>query len=89
MRFKKRYLLYEIEGAELDEKTLRLVVRKAIYSLLGEHGSSEANVKIIEFDAKTRKFLLYCALGSLEKTIASLAFVTSFENKPLALRLSR
>ncbi|MFH0713539.1 MAG: Rpp14/Pop5 family protein [Candidatus Micrarchaeota archaeon] len=89
MKQKKRYLLYAIEGQELDEKTARLLVRRSVYSFLGEHGASEANVKFMEFDATKQMFLLRCALPTLEKTIACLAFVISYNEKPIALRLQK
>ncbi len=89
MREKKRYLLCAIEGQQLDEKNARLAVRQAVYNFLGEKGASEANVKLLEFDHIGQKFLLRCALASLESTIASLAFCTIFNNKPLALRLQK
>lgn len=89
MKQKKRYLLYAIEGQELDEKTARLLVRKSVYSFLGEHGASEANVKFMEFDKEKQMFLLRCALPTLEKVIAGLAFVVSFQEKPIALRLQK
>lgn len=89
MREKKRYLLYAVEGQQLDEKSARLAVRNAVYGFLGEKGASEANVKLMEFDHNGQKFLLRCALGSLESTIAAVALQTFFNGKPIALRLQK
>ncbi len=87
MREKKRYLLYKIEGQELDEKSLRLLVRKAVYGFLGEHGASSANAKVLEFAGD--KFLIKCSLKSVEQVIASLALQVEYNNKPIALRLQK
>ncbi len=89
MRDKKRYLLYAIEGQELDEKAARLAVRNAVYSFLGEKGASEANAKFMEFNAGKQLFLLRCSLASLESTIASIALQTAFNARPIALRLEK
>ena len=89
MRDKTRYLLYVLEGQRLDEKSVRLAVRRAVYSFLGEKGASEANVKLMEFDHNGQKFLVRCTLAAVESTIAALAFCTSFNTSPLALRLQK
>src|SRR3989338_2734585 len=89
MRDKKRYLLYAIEGQQLDEKAARLAVRNAVYAFLGEKGASEANAKFMEFNAGKQLFLLRCALGSLESTIAAIALQTTFNARPIALRLQK
>lgn len=89
MRDKKRYLLYAIEGQQIDEKTARLAVRNAVYAFLGEKGASEANAKFMEFNAAKQLFLLRCALHSLEGTIAAIALQTSFNGRPIALRLQK
>ncbi|MFH1246837.1 MAG: Rpp14/Pop5 family protein [Candidatus Micrarchaeota archaeon] len=89
MRTKKRYLLYKVEGQQLDEKSARLAVRNAVYAFLGEKGASEANVKFMGFDSAKQLFFLRCALESLESTIAAIALQTAFNAKPLALRLEK
>lgn len=89
MRLKKRYLLYKIEGQQLDEKTARGVARGAVYSFLGQHGASEANAKVMGFDEHKQLFFLRCSLYALEEVIAALAFVTLFNGKPITLRLQK
>ncbi len=89
MRLKKRYLLYKIEGQQLDEKAVRLAVRNAVYSFLGEKGASEANVKVMGFDAVKQAFFVRCALDSLESVIASIALQTTFKERPIAMRLQK
>ena len=87
MREKKRYLLYKIEGQKLDEKTLRSALRKSVNVFVGEHGSSQANVKLMEFDAGKQEFLIRSSLAMVENVIASLAFQTALNNSPIAFRL--
>ncbi len=89
MRFKKRYLLYKIEGQKLTEKELRLVVNKSIAGFIGEMGTSEANIKIMGFNEVKQLFFIRSALDSVETIIAALAFVTSFNNGSVALRLQK
>ncbi len=89
MRFKKRYLLYAIEGQKLDEKSVRSAVRSAVYYFLGEKGSSEANARFLAFNEKDQRFLLACALNQLENVIAALAFYVVRDNGPIALRLQK
>ncbi len=89
IRAKKRYLLYKVEGQVLDERSCRNAVTSAVYIFLGEKGASEANVKFMGFDAAKQAFFLRCALGSLESTIAAIALQTSFNAKPIALRLEK
>ncbi len=89
MRFKKRYLLYKVEGQKLTEKELRLVVNKSIAGFIGEMGTSEANLKIMDFNEAKQLFFIRSALDSVETIIAALAFVTSFNNAPVALRLQK
>ncbi len=87
MKAKKRYLSYKIEGQNLDEKTLKTMLRKAVSRFIGEMGSSEANAKLFAFNAPTNEFVLRCATGQLEQVIAAITLITSYNFKPLALRL--
>lgn len=89
MRFKKRYLLYVIEGQKLDERHAREVVKKAVHAFIGSKGAGEANVKFMGFDENKQCFFLRCSLQSLESVVASLALQTGFNEKPLALRLQK
>ncbi len=89
MRFKKRYLLYVIEGQMLDEKSAKSAVYSEVYNFLGEKGASEANVKFLAFNEPHQRFLLACALEHLENVIASLALCVVFKDMPIALRLQK
>ncbi|MBI5635511.1 hypothetical protein HY993_00940 [Candidatus Micrarchaeota archaeon] len=89
IREKKRYLLIKIDGQFLSESNAKKAVYNSILEFAGELGASSAAPKAVLFDEKKQELVLKTNLIALEQTIVSLAFKTSFEGKPIALRLKK
>ena len=64
-------------------------VQSAVLSLFGEAGMGQTRAKLIKFDEKAQTGIVKTTLAGTEKTICALALKTSFEGKPLALRLQK
>ncbi|MBI5177248.1 hypothetical protein HY995_04140 [Candidatus Micrarchaeota archaeon] len=90
IREKKRYLLIKFEregGVAFSADEAKKCLYQAIFSLLGEQGASLARAGLKEFDEKGQLGMVKCTLEPLDRVIAALALKTTFDGKPVALRL--
>jgi RNase P/RNase MRP subunit POP5 len=86
---KKRYLLVEITGATVDEKSVKHLVHDAVQEFLGELGAGKARVTVKAFDSTTQKAVVQCQLDSLNETIAALALKRKHCEKDVKITLKK
>ena len=82
---KKRYIAFELKGPEMDEKTLKYAIYAEALKFFGEYGLSEAALKLVEYNASTKKGILRCEREYLEKVLGFLALVSSLNNEEARL----
>jgi len=76
---KKRYILFEFEGPELDENSLKHGLYKEALRFFGELGLSYAALKLISYDPKKKKGILRCERDYMDKVLGFLALLSSFD----------
>lgn len=80
---KKRYIAFELQGAKLDEKTLKHAIYAESLKFFGELGLSYAALKLVEYNPSTKRGILRCERDYQEKVLGFLALVSSL-NGPKA-----
>jgi RNase P/RNase MRP subunit POP5 len=88
---RKRYVLFEIRGAELPEQQLKHALYAEALKFFGEYGLSFAALKLVEYEEKNKPGILRCERSHLEPVLGFLALVDSLDRKParvLSLRSS-
>ena len=98
---KKRYLLVEITGVIVDEKSVKRLVHGAVQEFLGELGAGKARVSVKAFDSSTssgssnsndsskQRAIIQCQLDSLNETIAALALKRKYDEKDVKITLKK
>lgn len=89
MREKKRYLLVEVNGPKVDDKTAKHVLYEAVFQLLGEAGAAEASFQFKEFNPSKQLAIVKCKTVFLERVIASLALKRYWHGGDVALRVKK
>jgi RNase P/RNase MRP subunit POP5 len=79
---KKRYVLFELRGAALDEDGLRRSLYDEALRFFGEFGLSEAALKLVSYDKAKKQGIVRCERGCLEKALGFLALVDSLGGAP-------
>jgi len=83
---KKRYVLFELAGQELDEERLKRALYNEALRFFGELGVSYAGLKLLEFDVTTKRGILRCERSYLEKVLGFMALVNSLDSRPARLK---
>jgi len=83
---KKRYVLFELQGQELDEERLKRALYNEALRFFGELGISYAGLKLLEYDVTTKRGILRCERSYLEKVLGFMALVSSLDSKPARLK---
>ncbi len=74
---KRRYVLFELRGPDLDEPALKRAIYAEALSFFGELGLSHAALKLVSYDNKTRRGILRCERDYLERALGFLALVSA------------
>ena len=83
---RKRYVLFEYSGPELQEEELKRALGSEALKFFGELGMSYAAFKLLEYDAGTKRGMIRCERSYLEKVLGFLALVSSLDSKPTRLK---
>lgn len=75
----RRYILFELQGLEMDEKSLKHAIYAEALRFFGEYGISHAALKLVEYSPSTKKGILRCERDYLEKMLGFLALVSSLD----------
>ncbi len=87
MKDKKRYVLIKVQSlVNLDSEEIKKAIYQASLTLWGEGGLSKANLRFLEYDAKTNLALICVNTGELENTLCALALKVKYNEQPIALR---
>lgn len=87
-RLKRRYLAIGIDSIDtFGSAEFMESAWQSIMTLYGEHGASQANLKLIDYDADGKFAVLRTSNLALDMTRAALASVTKIGNKPAALHV--
>lgn len=76
MRFKQRYILFEVNGNERDsltEKEVRDFIFESLLSFFGEEGFARLAFKLISYDNNKKRGILRCERSMVGQFIASFA----------------
>ena len=76
---KKRYIVFRLQGPDMDEQPLKRAIYAEALKFFGELGLSEAALKLISYDRKKKTGILRCERGYLEKILGFLALVSSLD----------
>jgi len=82
-RERKRYILFEILNAEVNEKDFYFGFWIDLLSFFGSKGLAEINPKIVLF--KGNKVIVKCARGKETELIAGTAFIEKIRNKKIII----
>ncbi len=92
LRDRRRYLVFEwISEWGIDKWTLLSEIRDSIFSLYGDVGASESNIRLIEYanaeDTDGGMGILRCAHDKVEEVRAALACIHSANEARLSIRV--
>ncbi|HNV01415.1 MAG TPA: Rpp14/Pop5 family protein [archaeon] len=82
-RDKKRYVLFEVLNADLNEKDFYFGFWIELLSFFGSKGLAEINPKIVLF--KSNKAIVKCKRGKEVELIAGTAFIEKIRNKKVII----
>ena len=90
MQEKKRYLLVSFKAAApLSKAEASRLVSQSVIECVGELGASRAKAFLKEFDEANQSGVVKCQTAMLDEVIASLALKASWNEKPVAIRVSK
>ncbi|MDD5340275.1 MAG: Rpp14/Pop5 family protein [Candidatus ainarchaeum sp.] len=79
---RKRYILFELRGADLGEELLKRSLYNEALSFFGEFGLSYAALKLVSYDKAKKQGMLRCERDYLEKVLGFLALLDSLDGAP-------
>lgn len=82
-RERKRYVLFEVLNANVNEKDFYFGFWIDLLSFFGSKGLAEINPKIVFF--KDNKVIVKCARGRERELIAGTAFINKIRNKSVII----
>ena len=87
-RIRRRYLALKVESEQtIQERDIMNAVWTAIFQLFGEHGASQANLKLIEYNPQKGYAIVRCSHKALEIVRAAVASITEINEKPAAVHV--
>ena len=85
---KRRYLALKVECEHsLDEHTILNTIHASIQRLFGEHGASQANIKLIEYLPEKSQIIIGCSHRMLEQVRASITSIIEVKGTRIALHV--
>ena len=88
---KKRYILFQYEGPEMDEQSLKHGLYNEALKFFGELGLSYAALKLVSYDPNKKTGIIRCERSYQDKILgflALLSFLDGSEARFIALRSS-
>jgi len=82
---KKRYVLFRLQGPDMEEHALKRAIYAEALKFFGELGLSEAALKLVSYDPAKKTGILRCERGYLEKVLGFLALVNSLNGSEARL----
>lgn len=82
---KKRYVLFRLQGPEMEEQALKRAIYGEALKFFGESGLSEAALKLVSYDSAKKTGILRCERGYLEKVLGFLALLNSLDGSEARL----
>ncbi len=79
---RKRYILFELRGADSDEEKLKRSLYDEALRFFGEFGLSYAALKLVQYDAAKKRGIIRCERDYLEKVLGFLALLDSLGGAP-------
>jgi ribonuclease P/MRP protein subunit POP5 len=80
---RKRYVLFELRGGELDEEKLKRLLYGEALRFFGEFGLSFAALKLVSYDEAKKRGILRCERDYLDKVLGFLALCDSLDGAPM------
>jgi RNase P/RNase MRP subunit POP5 len=88
-RIKRRYLLLQLDSDDLPiGKELIGAVWAAVTKLCGEHGASQTNLALIDYDLEEKTAVLRTNLATLNMIRAAIATITHIAGKEVAVHVT-
>ena len=89
-RLRRRYLALKVEIEEpLSERALILAIWNSILQLFGEHGASQTNLCLVEFNPEDGYAILCCSHKAVDMIRAVVAAITGVNEKSVAIHVMR
>ena len=82
---KKRYILFEFSGPEMDEEQLKRALYAEALKFFGEYGLSYAALKLLSFDKSKKTGIVRCERDYLDKVLGFLALLSSLDGSSARL----
>ncbi len=87
LREKKRYVLFEVEGAGiLNQADVEDLTSKALLSFLGELGVMRAAPLLVKEKIKSNRFVLKVNHRFVDELKSAMILIKSIKNKPVLVR---
>jgi len=82
---RKRYILFESKGTEMEEERLKQGIYAEALRFFGEYGLSSVALKLVSYDKAAKTGILRCERSHLEDVLGFLALVESLDSRPARL----
>ena len=87
---RRRYLALKVEIEEpLSERALILAIWNSILQLFGEHGASQTNLCLVEFNPEDGYAILRCSHKAVDMVRAAIATIVKINEKSVAIHVVR
>ncbi len=82
---RKRYVLFELKGPEMDEESLKRALYAEALKFFGELGLSHVALKLIGYDKTKKAGIIRCERNHLENVLGFLALISSLDGSDARL----
>jgi len=86
---KKRYILFELRGPDMEEEKLKRAIYAEALKFFGELGLSKVALKLVKYDPSKKKGVLRCERAHLDEVLGFLALVSSLGDLEVRLIAGR
>jgi len=85
-RVRRRYFALRVLSEQyISERDLLDAVWNAVLQLFGEHGASQTNLTLIEYNSEKSRGIVRCSHKAVEIVRASVASITEINEKPVVI----
>lgn len=86
---KKRYILFELRGPDMQEDRLKRAIYAEALKFFGEFGLSKVALKLVKYDPSKKTGVLRCERAHLDEVLGFLALVDSLDGRDARLVAGR
>jgi RNase P/RNase MRP subunit POP5 len=87
-RIRRRYLTLQVDmEGTLNQREFLDAVWNAIMRLYGEHGASQTNLALVNFDEESKTAVIRVSLTTLQQVRAALASITHLMSRVAAVHV--